>query len=467
MTSMIITKDSAPFIQDYITSLNEILRSHSQGQELSRLQSMWLQFVILGMLVTNSLCWSKFERFGLQEYGKSALCWMFRKASIFWEYLLQASVIHVLFSYNVKVGTLVIDDSDRERSKNVTQIGMAHKIKDKKTGGYFLGQNIVFLILVAEEITVPVGFRFYEPDPELTAWRKEEARLVKKKVEKKYRPSKPEKNSDYPTKIELAEQLVEEFAANHKSCRVKAVVADAAYSTDDFLTKCREYCPDAQIISEIKNNQLVFFNNRYTKVSDVFANFMGTTEEVTLRANKQQITYRSAKLKLKAHDGKKRYIIALKYDGESEYRYLVANDMTWRDIDVIKAYANRWLVEVFIQDWKSYEGWGQLAKQRGCIGADRGVLLSLLCDHALHFHQAQLNSFKNNEPAITTGSLRETVMLESLVAFIENIVSSSDPKSVFKQCSGQLAELFELKTSLKHLRSFKNMEETVVVIQKT
>ena len=145
----------------------------------------------------------------------------------------------------------------------------------------------------------------------------------------------------------------------------------------------------------------------------------------------------------------------------------MASDMTWRDIDVIKTYANRWLVEVFIQDWKSYEGWGQLAKQRGCIGADRGVLLSLLCDHALHFHQAQLSSFKNNEPAITTGSLREKVMLESLVAFIENIVFSSDPKSVFEQCSGQLSELFELKTSLKHLRGFKNMEETVVVIQKT
>lgn len=110
---MIITKDSAPFIQDYITSLNKILKYHSQGQDLSRLQSMWLQFVILGMLVTNSLCWSKFERFGLQEYGKSALCWMFRKASIFWEYLLQASIIQVLSSYNVKVGTLVIDDSAR------------------------------------------------------------------------------------------------------------------------------------------------------------------------------------------------------------------------------------------------------------------------------------------------------------------------------------------------------------------
>lgn len=464
---MIISKNSAVFIKDYINAVNQILKTSAPGRELSKLQSMWLQFVILAMLVTNSLCWSKFERFGLNEYGKSALCWMFRKASILWEFLLQASVIYVLSVYGIKIGTLAVDDTDRQRSKNVTKIGMAHKIKDKKTGGYFLGQNIVFLILIAEEITIPVGFRFYEPDPQLTAWRKEEARLIKKKVEKKYRPCKPEKNPNYPTKIELAEQLIEEFTANHTSVRVKAVVADAAYSTDEFLTKCREYCPDAQIISEIKNNQLVFFNNHYMKVSDVFENFAGSTEEVILRGNKQKITYRSAKLKLKAHNGKKRYIIGLKYDGEKEYRYLVANDMSWRDIDVIKAYANRWLVEVFIQDWKSYEGWGQLAKQQGGIGADRGVLLSLLCDHALHFHQAQLSSFKNNEPAITTGSLREKVMLESLVTFIENVVSSADPKSLFDKCSAQLSELFELKTSWKHLRSFKNVDAIDSANQKT
>ena len=460
---MIITKESAPFITDYVQALNETLKAHSQGRELSRLQSMWLQFVILGILVTNSLCWSKFERFGLNEYGRSAMCWMFKKASIAWDLLLQASIIHIFERYNIKTGTLVIDDTDRERSKNVTQIGKAHKIKDKKTGGYFLGQNIVFLVLVSDEITIPVGFKFYEPDPELSAWRKEEDRLRKKKVEKKYRPAKPEVNQAYPTKLQLAEQLVEEFAKNHEACRIKAVIADAAYSTDSFMSNCNKYCPEAQIVSEIRNNQLAFFNNRYIKVSEVFGNFIGSTEGVTLRAHDQTITYRSAKLKLKAHGGKKRYIIALKYEGEREYRYLIANDMTWRDIDVIKLYANRWLVEVFIQDWKSYEGWGQLAKQRGCDGADRGVLLSLLCDHVLHFHEAQLSSFKNDEPAITTGSLREKVMVDSLVAFIENIVSSSDPRSVFEKYSGQLSELFELKTSLKHLRGFKNIEKTVCV----
>ena len=95
------------------------------------------------------------------------MCWMFKKASIAWDLLLQASIIHIFERYNIKTGTLVIDDTDRERSKNVTQIGKAHKIKDKKTGGYFLGQNIVFLVLVSDEITIPVGFKFYEPDPEL------------------------------------------------------------------------------------------------------------------------------------------------------------------------------------------------------------------------------------------------------------------------------------------------------------
>jgi hypothetical protein len=57
---------------------------------------------------------------------------------------------------------------------------------------------------------------------------------------------------------------------------------------------------------------------------------------------------------VKSHD-KKLYVIALKYGDESKYRYLISNDTTWRNIDVIKAYGLRWLVEVFIQDWKSYE----------------------------------------------------------------------------------------------------------------
>ena len=63
----------------------------------------------------------------------------------------------------------------------------------------------------------------------------------------------------------------------------------------------------------------------------------------------------------------------------------LARDMTWRDMDIIKTFAFRWLVEVFIQDWKQYEGWSQLSKQPGEEGSFRGVTLSLLSDPLCYF----------------------------------------------------------------------------------
>jgi hypothetical protein len=40
-------------------------------------------------------------------------------------------------------------------------------------------------------------------------------------------------------------------------------------------------------------------------------------------------------------EGKKRFVIALKYSGESEYRYLVATALSWRTIDITQAYSIR------------------------------------------------------------------------------------------------------------------------------
>jgi hypothetical protein len=45
------------------------------------------------------------------------------------------------------------------------KIHKLHKIKDKKTGGYLLGQSLVLLLFVSEKITFPIGFAFYAPDP--------------------------------------------------------------------------------------------------------------------------------------------------------------------------------------------------------------------------------------------------------------------------------------------------------------
>jgi hypothetical protein len=112
----------------------------------------------------------------------------------------------------------------------------------------------------------------------------------------------------------------------------------------------------------------------------------------------------------------------------------------------------RWDIEVFIQDWKSHEGWDQLAMQRGADGSERGVIISLLSDHALHFHEDQWALYKNKESAATVSSLREKVMMESLTAFIENIVTSDDPKAMFDAYSSKISDLFQLKKSIKHMR---------------
>ena len=368
-----------------------------------------------------------------------------------WKCLLQASVKHIITRYGIKYGVLVVDDTDKERSKNTTEIAKVHTIKDKKKGGYFRGQNLIFLLLVCEKATLPVGFYFYEPDPKQVAWRKEDARLKAKGVEKPYRPLPPPVDETYPSKKALALKVLSEFANTFTEVQVKAVEADTAYGTLDFMEGAAEHTRQSQVISQIKKNQLIVVNNKEIRVEDFFKNDQGRTETMTLRGYEKAVTYCSGRFKVKSHQ-KKYWVIALKYAGESEYRYLIARDMTWRDMDIIKTFAFRWLVEVFIQDWKQYEGWNQLSKQPGEEGSFRGVTLSLLSDPALLLHQDQKVLLENKQPAATVGSLREKVMMESLKDFIEKIVSSDHPKVLFDEYADKISELFELRSSIKHQR---------------
>ena len=68
---------------------------------------------------------------------------------------------------------------------------------------------------------------------------------------------------------------------------------------------------------------------------------------LTVRGDKQiEVTISSARLAVDAH-GKKRFVIALKYENEEDYRFLVATDMSWRTLDIAQAYTLRWLVDIF------------------------------------------------------------------------------------------------------------------------
>jgi hypothetical protein len=88
-----------------------------------------------------------------------------------------ASVRLLLRRYGITHGCLVVDDTEKKRSKSAKNIAHLHKLRDKESGGCILGQSVVFLLFVTPKITIPVGFVFYRPDPALTAWYKQERAL--------------------------------------------------------------------------------------------------------------------------------------------------------------------------------------------------------------------------------------------------------------------------------------------------
>jgi hypothetical protein len=57
--------------------------------------------------------------------------------------LLPLGVTVVLRRSAITQGYLVVDDSDKKRCKVTKRIFKAHKLKDKTSGGYIHGQNLV------------------------------------------------------------------------------------------------------------------------------------------------------------------------------------------------------------------------------------------------------------------------------------------------------------------------------------
>jgi len=416
----------------------------------------------MAILVTNSVCWARFERASLGNYSLAALSWMFRRSKIPWELLFQMGVRVVLRKYGITEGVLAADDSDKKRSKVVKRIFKAHKIKDKASGGYIMGQSFVLLVLVTPLITIPVGFAFYMPDPVLKAWKKKDEQLRKKGVKKKKRPLEPPRNPLYPTKEQLVLSIIAEFKKYNPSIKVKAILADALYGTANFMNYASIIYDGVQVISQIRSNQKIRFVNKEMSVEEYFSKHPGIKQTIKIRGGeKTTVSLGSARLYVGSHK-KKRFVIALKYEGEDEYRYIVASNLSWRTLDIVQTYTLRWLVEVFFQDWKSYEGWGQLTKQPDSDGSSRGLILSLLIDHCLFFHPDQKAQLENKLPAYTVGSISEKVKVECLIEFISSFVETDNIELKLEKLKNTVDDVFTFAPSKKHMvnRKLGRMEDT-------
>ena len=452
----------APFVRAFLEAVDTAIRTYQPHHAMSATQRAWLAFCVTAVLVTNSICWARFERASLGTYSLAALSWMFRHSKIPWDHLLVASVRVILRHHGITSGSLVIDDTDNQRSKAATALAHLYKLRDKESGGYLWGQSLVFLLLVTPKISIPVGFVFYQPAPELSAWYKQEKTLKKQGVPAKQRPPKPAPNPQYPPKQQLALRLLEEFKGHHPDIRIHCIMADALYGTAPFVDSASALCGGGQVLSQIRSNQNIRVGQRAPHVADYFATHPGTPHRIRIRGGEERVAMvGSARLYVCSHHTK-RFIVAIKYAEEETSRYLIASDLSWRTLDVVQGHTLRWLVEVFIQDWKSHEGWAQLTKQPGAEGARHSVILSLLVDHSLFVHPDQQHQLKNNLPAYTVGSLRAHVQVECLVDVIDELVSSDDPQDKLQRFTKALHEVFVFGRSTKHMiqRQLGRLEPT-------
>lgn len=444
-------EEELPFIKEFVEEIDEKLREYKEGSGLSEIQKKWLSFCIMAIAITNNINWAKFERVSLKKYSYQALSWMFRHSKIDWENMLSASVKVILRKYGIKKGFLVADDTDKVRSKVTKRIPNIYKMRDKRSGGYIMGQTIVVLLLVTEEITIPVGFSFYRPDPMLKEWEKEDKKLKKLGIAKKNRPQKPQRDALYPTKQEILLKLIVKFRIEHPEITIRMLVADSLYGKAAFCKQAKALFGNLQIISQIHNNQKVRFNNKSISVKEYFRIYPGYEQEIKIRGEaivKAHIS--SSTLYVEAHK-EKRFVVAIKYKEEKKYRYLFATDMSWRTIDIVQGYTLRWLAEVFIQDFKMSQGWGQLTKQMDVEGSSRSLILSLLLDHCLLYHPHQQAFIDHNLPASTVGSLLEKIRIDSFLAFIRSLLSSDNIAHKLELLSQSLADIFSLSPSKKHM----------------
>lgn len=438
---------------DFVKNIRKEIDERYGTKPFSNKAIDFICFCLTGILVTGTISWTKFELASAGLWKQKALSWFFHRSTFIpWSRMLSASAMLICKTFGVTEAVLVIDDFDRHRSKSTTNIFGVHKVKNKKGGGFVSAQNVVLLVLVTRYFTLPVAFDFYQPDPDVKAFNKEDKRLRKKGVPKHLRPPKPPKNKDYPSKKELALRLVRQFRYFSKGLRVKAYTIDNAFMSKEMRDDFRRIYPDTQLISQLRFNQMAVFPGRKNVRLDVhFESKPGITKNFKLRnGNEKTIIYKSERLFIKSHC-RVYHVVAFKYLGEDKYRYLCATDLTWRAEDIIRAYAFRWLIECVIEDSKLYAGFGQVAMQQGEDGARRAVGLSLLSDHFLISHPEQIRLHRAGQPLRTVASMQQHLQLEALFRSIEKAIDCEDPKAALREWMNEVRDLVELKPSRKHM----------------
>lgn len=96
-------------------------------------------------------------------------------------------------------------------------------------------------------------------------------------------------------------------------------------------------------------------------------------------------------------------------------------------------------------------GFDRMAIHQGAKGSSRGVILSLLVDHALNTHPEQSALIKSELPASTVGTLIDHIKVEAFLETLREVLNTDSPKEKYEEMATALRSVHSLRVSKKHL----------------
>ncbi|RZW40555.1 MAG: hypothetical protein EX263_13200 [Flavobacteriaceae bacterium] len=434
---------------------------NESGITLTCKQIFFLGKFLTAMILLGSFKITAVSNLFLCGQSTAALYAMLRRTKIPFNDLFIGALKLMIKTFKVTKVTLQIDDTDRERSKNCKLLPFVRKAMCKATGGWIQAQNIVFIVMVTDVVTIPVWFKFHRP-AKLSGAEKKKLKGNTDKI-KKLDPT-------YKTKIDLAceglekvknilSQIMKELEIDIK---VQSISGDNGYASPQIQIVVTTLF-DCQYISKAKPNQNVKTKTGLISLSKLFERYSVSRTVVNVRGHLISVEIKSARVFIESF-GRKVFVVAIRYKDEKNWQYLFGTDLTWTAETIIKGYALRWLAEVFFEDWKQCDGWGSGALQRSDDGAVRGLFLSLLVDLFLLFYQSTDKSLQEHGRGqlYSAGTVVRHLQIKACCEAIEGILDSENPRAELERVQEQMIAIAERHISLKHAKTFglPNLEQS-------
>ncbi|MCB1181785.1 MAG: hypothetical protein KDK55_07220 [Chlamydiia bacterium] len=122
---------------------------------------------------------------------------------------------------------------------------------------------------------------------------------------------------------EIAIELLKDFKVSFPEIQIKAILADNLYGHLPFMQEIEALWPKMQLIVKMRKNQKINYGKKSYAVSEHFASYGGWEQRITIRGRESKVICgNGSRLYVRSHDAK-RFVIAMKYEGEKEYRYLM------------------------------------------------------------------------------------------------------------------------------------------------